>query len=381
MSNSYASQANSHLAKNSAGHYVAIGKRYLTSVTNPDGTTIVYRQSRINSALQDFKNKHAKTKLWKELSFCSAQTTTMDKIIIDTTLQRLLDVMHTSDIIKNFTSIRVMPISVYEDADKPGYYICWDGQHTVVALYLIATEIFKMKLSDITVPIVIYSSKMKSEMRQNFIELNGDSKKPLDEIDKFHQYVHGVRTDGAKVEDWVLCEKKQTLLENAQMFVTHEKFGDTDKAGAYTRLTELMEKDYDLVVTQNFCEYFATLNGSNRPVQPKESWIMYDFFRLCHLNKIPVDSKFIAEICNCIKLQFGGDMESLELLSRAKASYRESYRKLRITVDNPEGDCLGIQYPENKLALTYLFALIKKHYKGPLPKYNALWSVDKSELL
>ena len=36
----------------------------------------------------------------------------------------------------------VMAIQVYEDPERPSKYIAWDGQHTIIALFIIQQKVF-----------------------------------------------------------------------------------------------------------------------------------------------------------------------------------------------------------------------------------------------
>lgn len=362
----YADTVNKQFYK-SKSQYVGISQRVKQTIGNS-----TFYQSVVNDSIQEFKRRNPNINKWTDLSLCSSGVTTLDKIVIDITLQRMLMLFHATNILDNFQQIRVMPISVYEDPLAPGQYVCWDGQHTAVVLYLIASAI-KEDISKCEIPIVVYKSNLKSEMRQNFMELNGDAKKPLDQIDKFHQMIFGVRTDGTQIPSWVLAEQKQQALEGAKMFATHAKFGDTDEPGALTRLDELMNIRYDLEITQQFCKYFVAVCKSNRPVQPKECWMLYEFFRQCQIEGVKVDDSYIKSVADSLKLGFGGDFDPILMMSQAKAAYREYYERVN-------GYALGIRYPEVPIGLTFLIAQIGKNFKGQMPKGPRHWPVQSSYL-
>jgi hypothetical protein len=207
----YADKINQQFYKD-VSQYVGLPQRLKQTINGNE-----YYQSLIDDTMQEFIRRNHKITKWSDMTFCSAIKTTLDKIVIDITLQRMLVLTHGAKILDHFAQIRVMPICVYEDPMAPGQYVCWDGQHTAIVLYLIAVAL-KEDISKCEIPIVIYNSSQKSEMRQNFMALNGDAKQPLDQIDKFHQMIFGVRTDGTKIPAWELAEKKQKLLEGAKMF-------------------------------------------------------------------------------------------------------------------------------------------------------------------
>jgi hypothetical protein len=362
----YADAVNQQFYK-SKSQYVSIPQRVKQTIGNSS-----YHQAVIDDSVDEFKRRNPNIKAWSDLVLCSAQSTTLDKIVIDITLQRMLMIFHATNIMDHFQQLRVMPISVYEDPLAPGQYVCWDGQHTAVVLYLIA-KVLKEDLSKCEIPIVVYKSKLKSEMRQNFMVLNGTGKVPLDQIDKYHQMIFGVRTDGTKIPSWVLAEQKQQALEGAKMFATHTKFSDVAEPGALTRLDELMDPRYDLEITEQFCKYFVAVCKSSRPVQPKECWLMYEFFRQCQIEDIKVDSAYIKGVADSLKLAFGGDFDSLELWNQAKTAYRDYYERVN-------GYALGIRYPEVPVGLTFLIAQIGKYFGGKMPKGPRHWPVQSSFL-
>ena len=362
----YADQINQQFYKSSS-QYVDLGTRLTQKIKQNKNYSQI-----LQSGKEEFQRRHANLKVWSDLTLCESIEGTLDQIVIDITLQRQYDFFHGMNILDNFQELRVMPISVYEDPLAPGKLVCWDGQHTAIVLYIIS-QILNEDISKCRIPIVKYKSKLKSEMRMNFMVLNGEGKVPLDDIDKFHQMIFGTRTDGSQVPSWLLAEKKQQALENAKMFATHEKFYDTNEPGALTRLNELMNTKYDLVVTENFCAYFYEMCQSLRPVQPKECWLMYDFFRQCHLEKIAVDDQFIQDIVASLRTGLNGDFDSIALMTRAKAAYQEHYNKIN-------GHLYGIRYPEGPMGLTFLIAQIKKHYKGSMPVGPQYWPVQSSHL-
>ena len=367
----YADKINRQFYK-SKSHYVSLEKRLLDAVSNDK-----YRKYTILASIEEFQNRNSQIQSWGDFNLCRSEKTTLDKILIDVTLQRMLDINHVCGITDKFQSLRVMPISVYEDPLAPGKYVCWDGQHTAIVLYLIAALVLKLDISKCEVPIVIYQSNLKAEMRQNFIELNGPAKLPLEDIDKYHQMVFGVRTDGSSNPLWVLTEQKQQALENAGIFATNTKFNDTDQPGALSRLKELMDiNNYDLSITQNFCKYFVKVCDSCRPVQPKEVWMLYEYFKLCKTEGIEINDDYITGLANSLKFD-NNDFNSIKLATRAKISYQNWWIANNMSIDN---SLRGINYPEYRLGLTFLIKQIAKNFKGNVPVGNPLWIVPEQDL-
>jgi len=348
----YADQINQQFFKQQS-HYVNLKQRLRSVVNNA-----TYLQSVLDDSIEDFKERNPQYKKWSDITLCSAQTTTLDKIAIDTTLQRLLVFYWAMGILDQFWSIQVEPIRVYEDPACPGKYVCWDGQHTAIVLFIIASMVMNENISNCEIPIVIYPSSQKHEMRRVFMAANGNGKRPLDAIDKYQQMIFGVRTDGATIPNWVVAEQKQQWLESAKMFATHEKFNDTEKPGALTRMQELMDtRNYAPCVTKYFTKYFTAVCRSSRPVQPKEVWMLYEFFKLCDADpNIDVTDKYIRDVAKALKVVGHGDFDSIDLWSRAKSSYQDYYRN---AVRNG-WDLLGIRYPEKPLGITFLIAQIAK---------------------
>jgi len=369
-STTYASRVNRRFHK-SQSHYVDIMSRLMDAIKQAG-----WREKIIAEAAKEFaiRNKHIQSA--KNIRLCSAEKTTMDKIVIDVTLQRELSIEHLVNILTKFKQILVMPICVYEDPMAPGKYVCWDGQHTIIMLYIIYAQILGEDIGKIEVPIVIYPSTMKSEMRECFIMLNGDAKKPLDSIDIFYQKIYGVRTDGSTNADWLLAEKKQQALEFNDMFATDEKFGDETKPGAFSRMHELLNDNYTLEITQAFCKYFKAVCVSNRPVRPKESWMLYDYFDLCLTSGIELDDSYISNVARALQIE-NGDFNASTFYITAKESYQEWFRKNKPT---PDGTLWGITYPEGRIGMTFLIAQIKKA-GVVVPVYTqALWIVPEEDL-
>lgn len=214
-------------------------------------------------------------------------------------------------------------------------------------------------------------------MRQVFMDINGDAKRPLDAIDKYQQMVFGVRTDGSTIENWLIAEQKQQWLESAKMFATHEKFNDDEQPGAYARMNELMDtKNFQPIITKYFTQYFTAVCRSSRPVQAKESWMLYEYFKLCELDpNIKVTDKYIRDVAKALKVVGHGDFDSIDIASRARTSWQDYYR------DNIswEYTLRGIQYPEKKLGLTFLIAQISKAGVA-VPSYEPMWPVSAADL-
>ena len=183
----------------------------------------------------------------------------------------------------------------------------WDGQHTSIALYLIATVGLGEKFEDIEVPINIYDITSRGEIRGNFINNNttvgkNAGKKPLDIIDIFMQMIYGVEVDGVNEPEWVDAHTKWKHIANAGMFLTAEKFNDTDQAGAIGRLNEL--NDASVEVVRQFAVYGNYVVGiQQRPINSKEIPIIIEFLNLCEQQDIVYSDADIEDLAqHCIDM-------------------------------------------------------------------------------
>lgn len=364
-------------------HAQIVNEQYLKSDSH-----FVSLRERLNEALktapmfegilvgvvEEFKRRHKDWQSFIDLHLCQAIQVTMDKILIDTTMQRSLNLRHILNILQNFRSTMIMAIQVYEDVNKPGYYIAWDGQHTAISLYIILTKVFGEQTAKALVPVVVYNVKHKLEIRRNFILLNGEAKEELDFIDKYKQMVNGAKIDHADDQEWVDNGIKNDYFAAAGLFATHSKFGDEDKPGAFTLLADtLMSKSLktrkDPEVTRMFARYWTFLN-EERPVEPKEARQLYEYFNLCHEQNIIVDDKYLLEFVAFTKANFEADFSPTgPFWSKVKDAYESWYAKA-----NPESYTeSGLRgfTTEMRTGIPFLIAQVKKSTKLAVPTYSA----------
>lgn len=338
----------------------------------------------LDGAVDEFKRRNKDWKTFSDMSLCAAIPATLDQVEIDTTLQRPLNVRHIIKIVSYFSQTMVMPIQVYKDPDT-GKFIAWDGQHTAITLYIIATKVFGLRPSEVTIPVVVYPTSEKLEIRRNFILLNGDAKEPLDFIDTFSQMIYGVRVDGATDTAWKQAEQKQQYFEDADLFATNNKFGDEAEHGAFTLLadtimTKNLAKAKHPEVTRMFAEYWSYL-GEERPVQAKEARQLYEFFNLCYEQKIKVDSKYLRELVSFTKEYFEADFsESGMFWDKVRMAYTNWYAKA-----NPESYAeFGLKgfTTEMRTGIPFLIAQLKKSTNLITPNYipNNGFTVAPSDL-
>lgn len=369
-------------------HAEIVNERYLTSDSH-----FITLQQRLSDALKaapiyvnmltamvdEYKRRYKQWVKFADLNLCKAIMVPMDKILIDTTMQRNLNLRHVLNILQHFRSTMTMAIQVYEDENKPGYYIAWDGQHTAITLYIILTKVFGEQMAKTLVPVVIYNVKHKLEIRRNFILLNGDAKEELDFIDKYIQMVFGVKVDGADDQEWIDTALKNDYLAKAGLFATHSKFGDDDQPGAFSLLADtLMSKSLKTrkhpEVTRMFAEYWSFLNQV-RAVEPKEARQLYEYFNLCYEQGITVNDTYLLEFVNFTKNNFGADFgPNGPFWDKVKNAYSTWYRKANDgSADvNEDGEVIVRGFTtEMRTGIPFLIAQLKKSTKLATPTYSA----------
>jgi hypothetical protein len=346
-----------------------------------------YFKARLEQVVDEFKRRHAKQYTsFKQIKICKGIMVPADKILIDATMQRPLNLEFIMNIINCFAATMVMAIQVYEDDEKPGYYIAWEGQHTAVMLYILITKVFGERLANQMFPVVIYPVKHKLEIRRNFILLNGDAKQKIDFIDKYRQMVYGVKIDGSTDPEWLDTAKKNDYLSAAGLFATNKKFGDEEEEGAITLLADtLMSKSLKTrkhpEVTRMFSQYWVFLNPK-RPTQAKEVRMLYDFFDACHKQNIVVDDAYLLELVNFNKKYFEANWsETGSFWSKVKQVYETWYKKANAENYAETNKIKGFN-TEPKCGMPFYIAQLRKSTKLQTPDYsvNNGFTVGKSLL-
>ncbi len=253
----------------------------------------------LEQAKAEFRRRNPNYKTWKDLNLAEAKMVIMSCIKIDGTMQRQLDIFWVLKLLNQFASTMVVPIQVYRPDAQKEEYLAWDGQHTIVLLWLIATQLFEEDIDKIYVPVNLYHSNLKAEMRANFISLNSkEGKKMLEAIDLWQQMIFGVRIDGAKNPAWVATEEKQRYIEQYGLFVTAKKFNDHEEPGAISRLNEINKLMPESV--KWLSKYLMLATQLQRPVEEKELVMMAHFFERARLCNIQIDDTYVKELYNTI---------------------------------------------------------------------------------
>jgi hypothetical protein len=303
----YAAQRNSRFT-NKESHLVGLKQRLDDVIAALPTQAQRNWHANLDKAIKAFKRNHQG--LLKDFNdrlkfkLCSSQEIILGKVVIDTTMQREPNLKWVLHIITNFRAYMAQPIQGFHVNGMIG---AWDSQHTALALMLIAEHAFGIDINDARVPANIYDITSRADLRQMFISMNttvgkNAGKKPLDIIDIFQQMVYGVEVDGSTDPEWVAAWHKQQHIAAAGMFVTADKFGDTDQIGAISRLNELDAASVEVV--RQFCVYGAFVVASQqRAINSKEIPIIIEFLNMCEQNQITYSDAEIEEMAAlCIDL-------------------------------------------------------------------------------
>jgi hypothetical protein len=262
----------------------------------------------LTNAINEFRTRHPQLTCWADVQALLPETkwVIMDTNKIDGTMQRLLKQLWSIEIVNNFMGSKVVPIQVYQPDASKDEYIAWDGQHTLVALWIIATQIFGEDPSKIMVPVNVYKTHQKSEMRDSFVGHNGgEYKEQLDQFDKIEQIVYGVRVDGSQNPEWLRVEEKQSIVESYDLFLTKADFGDADQPGAISRMQEFLSLHKDSLT--HLCEYLTAVGCNTRSAQEKELVMMAYFFDRCRSENVKVTKQLIYDVAGITKRHWKAD--------------------------------------------------------------------------
>ena len=333
-------------------------------------------------AIRTFKGNNPNL-IVSDIKLARAAEAILANIRIDDTMNRPLDWEHVLKIIRNFAETRVLAVNVYEDPAAPGCLIAWDGQHTTIVLYIIYCMIYDESASNVVIPVVIAPSNDKAAIRENFIILNtdeadGGGKKSLDPLDLYSQKVFGVRMDNSTNLDWATQERKQQMLEVADLFLTSTSYQNTDAPGAITQVAAII--DEDVLIVNKFCKYWVERKKfENRHVESKELIMLNNFFRACADEEIAVDNKYIEDMTvifwNAFECEFTGQKGLNKFWRKLDLAYNNWYDKVYAVPAAGEDDLRPKRLDMTKngkhqdtYGTTFMIALLKKKgFKQQLP--------------
>lgn len=359
----YASQVNAQRSS-TASHVITIDQRWNQSLAAMPQHQQALANHLLTQAISEFRRRNPHIKSWNDLDLVEAKQEIMSSIFIDTSMQRQLDVFWLIQLVNNFSSTLVMPIQIYRDANNGMSSHAWDGQHTLLMLWVIATQILNEDPNTIMVPVNLYKSHLKAEMRNNFITLNSsEGKKHLDPIDHLIQQIFGVRVDGSKNPTWLAAEKKQRHAEDNDLFYTAKKFGDAHMPGGISRLQEINKLDPQTAGW--LCKYLGHSTGGVRNVQEKEMVMMAKFFELCASQSIKVDDQYIRDLYTVMDHYWGADLDDTsDFWTAAAKCYYSWHARMGFQV-NPRFD------KNPPLGMPYMLAQLARGFQHKLPSYQS----------
>ena len=348
-------------------------------------------------AIKDFKKSNPKLTS-SNMKLARAEKAKLTDIRIDDTMNRPLSWSHVIKILKNFAATRIMAVNVYEDPAAPGCWIAWDGQHTTIVLYIIYCMIFEESANTIEIPIVIAPSNDKAAIRENFIILNtdeskGGGKKSLDPLDLQSQKVFGVRMDKSTNLDWMIAERKQTMLESADLFLTSSEAHElVNEDGAITHVNSIIDESEALV--EQFCKYWIERKKfENRHVETKEIIMITNLLRACAEDaSCVVDDKFIKDMTtifwNTFECEFTGQKGLNKFWRKLDTAYQNWYDKVYKEPEIGEEDLRPTRYTMTKngkhqdiYGTTFMIYVLKKHgFKQTLPHPLCEFKPAKADL-
>ena len=335
-----------------------------------------YKLHMLSEAIKEFQRRFPTITKFKQLRLCKSQKAKLKQILIDDTMQRKLDIDWVIDILTNFNEFQIQPIQVYRVKESDLLFASWDGQHTAMVLFIVATMILN-DTDDVEIPVTIYEVSLKSEIRNNFVKGNSSQgKKLLQPIDLFMQMIYGVRLDGSDDPLWVESELKQQYLEQNGLFVTADKFGDTDQPGAISRLDEISK--FDSSVIKELAMYLGISAQDQRPVDAKEAYIMGNWFAMNHSEREPYTQTEMYSLYHLFKTKFNADFSpDGPFWKQVEVAYLKYKERENTFIRETFGDQADMFIKEPRLNKdwiqggTYLWHLVKKHYtQGPVPKLS-----------
>ena len=100
-----------------------------------------YKLHMLSEAIKEFQRRFPTITKFKQLRLCKSQKAKLKQILIDDTMQRKLDIDWVIDILTNFNEFQIQPIQVYRVKESDLLFASWDGQHTAIVLFIVATMI------------------------------------------------------------------------------------------------------------------------------------------------------------------------------------------------------------------------------------------------
>ena len=280
-------------------HFVTIGERLQEMYAKDSDLEMMFRALAEGMVgAMGYESYHDMVK--DVVGMGSIQYVPASEIDINDTMQRWPDRENLINIVAEFNPDFINRIRTYLDtkrADgKIDRHVAWDGQHTGIALWVIAVYGFGIDPAQAMVPVDQYPGDDRAAIRRRFVEFNsGRTSKKLEAIDLYKQYVAGFRHDGL-TDFWnIRCVKLQEYFEQYSYFATSEKFGDEKRAGAWSRMTEVMNRNFPVEVFERVM-YYHSVSNTNKPFVAMEIDNLSVFFRQCMNQGITITNTYIDEM-------------------------------------------------------------------------------------
>ena len=305
----------------------------------------------------------------------------MSSVKIHTRLQRIPTMEAIQKYIREFCWYKVQPIKVFVWKDPNGkeHLVCWDGQHTLIMMYLIATQVHKLNPSEVEIPMTILEGITIEEARDALMSENGEGRTLFDTVDMHEQYVYAVRDTGSQVNIHLLSEKKQQYLEANMMFLANPRRGETDKPGALTRVEECLDVRYQHEVTKYFAEWCYSLNESNRPFAGVEVACMYNFFNVCVRSGMKIDRRYVKQVAMACRAVTGTDFDGSVFWDHTRYEYECYFRRTQEMLPEDQRSRISHEGAKPAKLLTFLCAMLKA--KGiAVPDYDPYFTVSKGAI-
>ena len=306
----------------------------------------------------------------------------MSNVIIHTRLQRIPTMEAIAEYIREFCWYKVQPIKVFVWTDPQGkeHLVCWDGQHTLMMLYLIGTQVHKLNSNEITIPVNIRRMTIE-EARDALMSENGEGRTVFDPVDMHEQKVLAYRDTNSQVPSHVLADALQTHLEDNMMFLGNPRRGEMNKPGCLTRHEEFLDERNPVEVTKYFAQWCFSVNKSNRPFQGVEVSMMYHFFKECVESNMTVDRRYVKQVAMACRNVGDNkdDFDGIRFFTRVKSAYKKhiDYLNAKKPVEehlpfNPDRD-------KREKLFTFLCAMLES--KGiDVPTHHKFFTVDDKDL-
>ena len=330
-------------------------KRILHNMTNAIQS---HRTEYLESwpTVQDFQARLPKAACWP-----------LGQLVILPTRQREIKLTYITDTVvpKIFNPQQIMGICIRPIAANLArnshpvtingvtYWLCnvWDGQHTVLMLERILTQVYGLEgreLAEFLVPCVVYEGveSPKEERRMTAVMNSSEGKRPWEAADHFDMGVQNVATLLAQGIDPSLgtskaerrdydSHLKQQLLHKHHSFLSGPGRPDRVFPGALTRIVELdtcEARDPQMhQILSAWLDCLKRLHRGSKPNDPNASEVMMLFFTLAAHQQIDL-TQWVEPMYKILARHYAADFHAAStdpdgFWNQYAAAYRISHTK------------------------------------------------------